>query len=44
MIDSEIERAIIRLVEDHLPEKERAVAREWLHVRVEAFKALKRLN
>jgi hypothetical protein len=42
--DAEIERAVLKLVDDHLPEKQRDAAREWLKARITSFKSIERLG
>lgn len=44
MSDSEIERMLVKLIQDHLPEKKSKEALQWLKARTALFKAVERLG
>lgn len=44
MTDVEVERAVIRAIENHLRDGHLAAALAWLKARVDAYEQLERLN
>lgn len=42
--DHEIERLVLRLIDDHLPEKQRHAARQWLKRRIKTYNEVEDLG